>query len=422
MARSVLLILLLSFSFARAEILKVEVDGVIEPIMSEFIREAIEEAARRDAEFLLIRLATPGGLGISMQEIVQDILNSSVPIVCFVAPRGSHAASAGFFILLSADVAAMAPGTNTGAAHPVFPFGMENETMLEKVRNDALASLRSIVQERKRNYDLAEKGVVESKSYTANEALEGNLIDLIAEDEADLLEQLDGFQVTRFNGETEIIKVRGQAIELLEMSFRQRILSAIADPNLALILGLLGVLGLYLEFNAPGLVFPGVVGGICFLLALLGFSLLPVNYVGVLLIILAIGLFVAEVLVSGFGIHGIGGVVSLILGLLLLIDSPYPELRIHVGMALAVALPFAAVFTFFLWILIRNYGTKASTGKEGLEGRIATTRTPVDPDGGKVFVGGEWWNAVSEVPIEAGSKVRIRKVDELTLVVEPESR
>ena len=252
------------------EIVKIEVVGAIDPVQAEFIRGAVEHAEEVEAEFLLIRLSTPGGLGISMQEIVQAILNSEVPVVCFVAPPGSHAASAGFFILLAADVAAMAPATNTGAAHPVFPFGVEDEVLLEKVRNDALASLRSIVEQRKRNYELAEKGVTDSKSYTAREALDGSLIDLIAEDEEDLLSQLEGRRVERLHGEVRTLSVGGQTVENLGMTGRQRLLSAIASPNLALLLGVFGLLGLYLEFQSPGLVIPGVAGAICLVLSAAG--------------------------------------------------------------------------------------------------------------------------------------------------------
>ncbi|MCH8017221.1 MAG: nodulation protein NfeD, partial [Acidobacteria bacterium] len=334
MRRIFLLVLVLSVSTAHGEILKVKIDGVIDPITSEFIADAVQEAEAQEAEFLLIELSTPGGLGVSMQEIIQNILNSEIPIVCYVHPQGARAASAGFFILLSADVAAMAPGTNTGAAHPVFPFGMEDETMLEKVTNDALANLRAIVKERNRNYELAEKGVVESKSYTARESLEGGLIDLIAENEEELLKLLDGREITRFSGEKQTISTEGQQVRLLEMTLRQRILSTIADPNMALLLGVVGLMGLYLEFSNPGLMVPGIAGGICFILALLGFSLLPINLIGVLLILLAIGLFIAELTVQGFGLFGFGGIVSMTLGLLLLVDAPNPEVRIHLGPAL----------------------------------------------------------------------------------------
>ena len=402
-----------------AEIVKIEVVGAIDPVQAEFIAGAVEHAADVKAEFLLIRLATPGGLGISMQEIVRAILNSEVPVVCYVAPSGSHAASAGFFILLAADVAAMAPATNTGAAHPVFPFGVEDEVLLEKVRNDALASLRSIVEQRKRNYELAEQGVTDSKSYTAQEALDGSLIDLIAQDQQDLLSQLEGREIERLHGEIRTLSVGGQTVETLGMTGRQRLLSAIASPNLALLLGVLGLLGLYLEFQAPGLVIPGVTGAICLVLSLLGFSLLPINYIGVLLLLLGGGLLVAEVLIQGFGFLGIGGALSMTLGLLFLIDSPYPELRIGWGMALAVALPVAVISLVFLWTLVKGLRSRVVTGREGLIGEIAVARSPVTDQGGRVFVHGELWNAVSDEPVENGQRVRIVQVEKLTLFVEP---
>ncbi len=419
--RGPLLVLLLAgllSAVANGAILRVDVDGVIDPITSEFITSSVAEAEAAGAEFLLIRLATPGGLGISMQEIVQAILNSKVPVVCYVAPQGAHAASAGFFILLAADVAAMAPGTNTGAAHPVFPFGMENQVMLEKIRNDALASLRAIVKQRNRNYELAEKGVLESKSYTAAEALDGQLIDLIAQSEADLLRQLDNREVRRFSGEMQTLKTAGVEVRTLEMSPRQRLLSTIADPNFALILGVIGLLGLYFEFTHPGLILPGVVGGICLLLAALGFSLLPVNLIGVLLILLAVGLLIAEVKVQGFGVLGFGGIVALILGIVFLIDSPYPELRIDLGLAVAVAIPFALIFLFLLRLVIRSHRSRVTTGQEGLVGEIGVARTDIGPDSGWVLVDGERWKATSATPIRAGSRVRVIGARRLELAVE----
>lgn len=411
--------LLLLVGSARADIVKIAVDGVIDPITADFIAGAVEEAEAENAEFLLLQLSTPGGLGISMQEIVQTILNSGVPVVCYVAPRGAHAASAGFFILLAADVAAMAPGTNTGAAHPVFPFGMENKVMLEKVRNDALASLRSIVQHRRRNYELAEKGVLESKSYTEQEALEGGLIDLVAVDEADLLIQLDGREVTRLDGTVQVLKTAGVRVRVHEMTFREKVLSAIADPNFAVILGVIGVLGLYFEFTQPGMVVPGVIGGICLLLALLGFSLLPVNLIGVLLILLAIGLLVAEVKVQGFGILGLGGIVAMVLGLLLLVDTPYPELRIDLGLALAVAIPFAVIFIFLLRLVILSHRRRVATGEASLVGQLGTAKTDVGPQGGRVFVAGELWKARSRASLPAGARVRVAQVKGLEIIVEP---
>ncbi len=414
-----LLIVLAAMSFTQGEILKVRIDGIVDPITAEFITKGIERAEERQAELLLIHLATPGGLGVSMQEIIQKILNSKIPIVCYVAPQGAHAASAGFFILLSADVAVMAPGTNTGAAHPVFPFGMENKIMLEKVKNDALANLRSIVKRRQRNYELAEKGVLESKSYTAQEAFDGNLIDFIADDEDDLLKKLDGQEIKRFSGEKQTIHTRDQRIELLEMTLRQKVLGTIANPNFALVLGVIGLLGLYLEFTHPGLIFPGVGGGICLLLSLLGFSLLPVNMIGILLIFLALGLFIAEVVVQGFGVLGTGGVVAMILGILFLIDTPYPALRINLDLALAIALPFALIFMFLLRLVIKSHRGKVTTGEAGLVGSEGRAQTDINRECGRIFVGGEWWQAVSDVEIPKGSRVRVDHADNLMLVVRP---
>ena len=403
------------------EILKVSIDGVINPITSEFLQQAVRQAENQKAEFLLIQLTTPGGLGVSMQEIIQSILNSQVPVVCYVGPKGARAASAGFFILLSADVAAMAPGTNTGAAHPVFPFGMENKVMLEKVRNDALANLRSIVKERKRNYELAEKGVLESSSYTEQEALDGGLIDLIAEDENQLLKKLEGLEITRFGGGLEKITTQDQQVLPVDMTLRQEVLSTIANPNFALILGVIGLLGLYLEFTLPGLIFPGVLGGISLLLSLLGFSLLPVNLIGGLLILLALGLFIAEVTVQGFGLLGMGGTVAMMLGILFLIDAPFPEVRIGWGYALAVTVPFALIFTFLLRLVVRSHLGQITTGEEGLVGMAGRALTDINREEGKVFVNGEWWQAISDHPVSKGSRVRVRQARRLTLLVEQDS-
>ncbi len=422
MIRFLALWILFSCSVAEAAIYKVKIDGVIDPITSEFIGKAVRQAEENRAEFLLMELSTPGGLGISMQEIIQSILNSKVPIVCYVTPQGTHAASAGFFILLSADIAAMAPGTNTGSAHPVFPFGMENKIMLEKVRNDLLANLRSIVKQRKRNYDMAEKAVTESKSYTAQEALDGGLIDVIARNQRELLEKLKGRQLTRFGGETQTIEVKGRQIVEIEKSFREKVLSAIANPNLAIVLGLLGLLGIYLEFTHPGLILPGVVGTIALILALLGFSLVPINIVGALLILVAFGLFVAEVKIQGFGLLGIAGVISMVLGMLFLVDTPYPGVAIGLGLAFGIAVPFAIIFVFLLRLVIRAHRNRVTTGEAGLVGLIGEARTAITPEGGKVFVHGEWWRAASRVPIPEGSRVRVLEAHNLDLIVEPYSQ
>ncbi|MEJ2081156.1 MAG: nodulation protein NfeD [Acidobacteriota bacterium] len=370
--------LLLSIWFAvstvRADIVKINLDGIIDPVTADFIHETLQKAEAEGAEFVLIRLSTPGGLGVSMQQIVQTILNSKIPVVCYVAPKGAHAASAGFFVLLAADVAAMAPGTNTGAAHPVFPLGMGDKTMLEKVKNDALASLRAIVKQRNRNYDLAAQAVEESKSYTAREALDGHLIDLIADDQAALLKDLNGREITRFTGERQVLQTAGIPVRTAEMSLRQKVLSNIADPNFALILGVVGLLGLYVEFTHPGMVVPCVLGQ--------------------------------------------GGIVAIILGLIFLIESPYPQLRIDLSIAAAVTVPFALIFIFLLRLVLRTHARQVTTGEAGLVGEIGTAQTEVGPEGGRVFVAGEIWRATSAKPIMVGERIRVVSAHNLDLVVE----
>ncbi len=419
MMRVALLACLLTATPVYGRILSVDVESVIDPITADFLRSAVAQAEEENAEFLLIRLSTPGGLGISMQEIVEVFLNSKVPIVCYVGPSGNRAASAGFFILLAADVAAMMPGTNTGAATPVFPIGEGNETMLRKVQNDALANLRSIVEKRDRNYELAKKAVEEAASFTETEALEGKLIDLVVDSEADLLAKLDGFEVARFNGNVQKLATRDVPVAVIEMTFRQKVLSMLANPNLALILGMMGLVGLYLEFTNPGLIFPGVAGAISLLLALLGFSLIPINAIGVLLILLSLGLFIAEIKVQGFGILGIGGIVALLLGLLILVDSPFPEVRIDLGLAFGAALAFGLIFLFLTRLAVRAFLEPKSPGSDTMVGLIGTARSDIDSEQGKVLVNGEWWDAVSESPIDSGAKVRIVKSDRMTLTVEP---
>jgi membrane-bound serine protease (ClpP class) len=418
MKRLLFFAVLLSFAVSlQGEILKVEIDGIIDPVSSEFITAAFEEADSSGAEFLLMRLSTPGGLGISMQEIIQEILNSPVPVVCYVSPKGTHAASAGFFILLAADVAAMAPGTNTGAAHPVFPFGIENEVMLEKVKNDSLASLRTIVELRDRNLELAEKGVAESKSYTEKEAVEAGLIDLVANDEKELLEKLDGMTVSRPDGLEVTLKTEGQSVRLYEMTQRQKILSSLANPNIAVILGVIGALGLYFEFTSPGMIVPGVVGGICLILAMLGFSFIPINMAGVLLLLLAIGLFIAEVKIQGFGILGFGGVLAMLLGLLFLVDAPFPELRIGYTMALAITIPFAVIVIFLLRLVLRSHFAHVVTGESGMEGLLGYAATQIGPKGGTAKVEGEIWRAKSSRVIKKGQEIRVVKAVNIDLTV-----
>ena len=417
-------IILFSAFPARGEIARIDLNSAIDPVTAEFVVRSIEKAETEHAKFLLMRLQTPGGFSSSMEEIISKMLSSKIPIVVYVAPSGAKAASAGFFILLASDVAAMAPGTNTGAAHPLmaiggFPVdgGQAGKTLTDKITSNATAFLRSIAGKRNRNVAEAEKGVVESKSFTDTEALDAHLIDFVAKNESELLARLHGFKMRTFSGEERVIEAQGHAIVDYQMSARERLLAAITQPNLALFLGIVGLILLYFEFTHPGFIAPGVVGGICLLLSVLGFSFLPINYVGVLLMLLAIGLLVAEVKVGGFGVLGIGGLVAMVFGMLILVDSPDPAVRIGWFTALSLALPFAAIFLIILVALLRSYKQKATTGDEGMVGLIGVADTDI-AETGRVRIRGEYWTARTSSPVPAGKTVRVLAIEYLTLIVE----
>ncbi|OFW27569.1 MAG: serine protease [Acidobacteria bacterium RIFCSPLOWO2_02_FULL_59_13] len=403
------------------QVMEIRVDGMIHPISAEFVMAGMEQAIRRRMDLILIQINTPGGLDSSMRQIIEKIINSPVPVAVYVAPSGSRAASAGFFILLSADIAAMAPGTNTGAAHPVFiGAGETDETMKAKVANDAAAYLRSIAGKRGRDVALAEKGVTESKSFTESEALEGKLIDMVAADRSELLQKLDGREITRFDGKKETLHLEAAQVEIYAPSFRQNFLSKILDPNIAFILLILGILGLYVEFSNPGLILPGVAGGIALILGLFALSLLPVNWAGAALILLAIVFFVLEAKFVTHGILAAGGVLSMVLGALMLINTRLPGGSITLVTALSVALPFAAITIFLLRLVIRAQAAKSVSGDVGMIGEIGKAETALVPEG-KIFVHGELWDAASRIPVPAGAVVRVLAVEGLKLWVEPVS-
>jgi membrane-bound serine protease (ClpP class) len=409
---------------ARGEIARIDLNGAIDPVTAEFIIRGISRAEAEHANFLLLRLQTPGGFGSSMEEIIARILSSKVPVVVYVTPSGAKAASAGFFILLAADIAVMAPGTNTGAAHPLmaiggFPVdgGESGKTLTQKITSNYTAFLRSIASKRNRNIAEAEKGVIESKSFTDVEALNVHLIDFIARDDSELFRKLEGYKTRLFSGDERVLKTEGQQIVDYRMTFREELLAAISQPNLALLLGIAGLILLYFEFTHHGFIAPGVVGGICILLSALGFSFLPINYVGVLLIVLAIGLFIAEVKVGGFGILGMGGITAMVIGMLILIDTPDPAVRIGLYTALAIALPFATIFLVLLFALFRSYRQKVSTGDQGMVGLIGIADNDIDSSG-RVKVRGEYWFAHSASPITAGKKIKVLAVENLNLKVE----
>ena len=391
---------------------------MVHPITAEIVGSAIAQAKEENASLLLIRLNTPGGLMDAMREIIEKIVSSPVPVVTYVAPSGARAASAGFFILESGDVAAMAPGTNTGAAHPVLMEGEMDAVMKQKVENDAAAYLRSICAKRGRNSSLAETAVRESKSFTEREALEQHLADLIAPNEQALLSALNGRVVTRFDGSTQTLDTAGAVIEVYQKSLRQSIIAAIADPNIALVLLVLGALGLYVEFSSPGLIAPGVVGAIFVLLGLSALSVLPINWLGAALMLLALALFVLEAKFASHGILGVGGAVAMVLGAVMLIDSPFPEMRIHWSTAIALALPFSLITVLLLSLVVRARRLKVETGPAGMVGETGAAITDLTPEG-KVFVHGEYWDAVSSRPVAAGTRVLVKAIDKLKLTVEP---
>ena len=405
---------------ALPRIIAISIDGVIHPVTAEIIGRTLEQARRENAELVLVRLNTPGGFLDATRQAVEKIVASAVPVATFVTPSGGRAASAGFFILGAGDIAAMAPGTNTGAAAPVLLGQEMDPVMRQKVQNDAAASIRSMAAKRGRNSALAEKAVLESKSFTDKEALDNKLIDLIAADEADLIRQLDGREVTRFDGRKQTLHLAGATLVEYEKSIREKIMSAVADPNLALVLLVLGALGIYIEFSSPGLILPGVAGAIMALVGLAGLSLLPINWLGAGLLVLALALFVLEAKIASHGILGAGGAVEMVLGALMLVDSPLPELRIRLSTAVGLALPFAIITTFLVSLVIRARASKVITGSAGMVGALGVAHTPLRPKG-KVFVHGEYWDAVATAPVEAGAQVRVTGIQGLTLKVEPAS-
>ena len=391
---------------------------MVHPVTTEIVSSALDRARQEGAVLVIVRLNTPGGLMDAMRETIEKMVAAPVPVVTYVAPSGGRAASAGFFLLEAGDVTAMAPGTNTGAAHPVAMGGEMDPVMKQKVENDAAAYLRSICTKRGRNSALAETAVRESKSFTEREAFDQHLVDLIASSDADLLAALDGRTITRFDGSKVIVHTRGASIEVYQRTLRQRIIAAIADPNIALVLLVLGALGIYVEFSSPGLIAPGVIGAILALLGLSALSVLPINWLGAGLLILALALFVLEAKFTSHGILGIGGAVAMVLGAVILVNGPIPEMRIRWSTAIGLALPFSAITLLLLSLVVSARRHKVETGVEGMIGVTGSAITELSPEG-KVLVRGEYWDAVALRPVTAGARVRITAVDKLKLTVEP---
>jgi len=403
---------------ANPKVIAVDVDGMIHPVTTEIVGGAIAQARQEGASAIILRLNTPGGLMDAMRDTISEMIASPVPVITYVEPSGGRAASAGFFLLEAGDVAAMAPGTNTGAAHPVAMGGEMDAVMKVKVENDAAAYMRSICDKRGRNSTVAESAVRESKSFTEKEALDQHLVDLIAPNEAGLLAELDGRTITRFDGSKQMLRTTGAEVEVYERTLRQKIMAAVADPNIALVLLVLGALGIYVEFSSPGLIAPGIVGAILVLVGLSALSVLPINWLGAALLILAFTLFVLEAKFTSHGILGIGGAVAMVLGAVILVNGPIPEMRVHWSTAIGLALPFSVITIVLLSLVVRARRNKVVTGAEGMIGTMGSAVTELAP-GGKVFVRGEYWDAVAARPVAVGAHIRVTGIDKLTLTVEP---
>jgi membrane-bound serine protease (ClpP class) len=415
---SIVFVLLLASHAASADVVKIVVDDSIHPIVTERIARAIHEAERTHADAVLIELRTPGGLVTATIDIVHEILSSSVPVIVYVSPAGNRAASAGFYILESADVAAMAPGTNTGAAHPVIGGATMDPVLKDKLENDAAAHLRSYSGKRGRNVAVAESAVRQSKSFSADEALSQHLIDYIAKDENDLFRQLDGKTITRFDGSKTVLHLAGKPVIVQEPTLKQEILSFMMDPSISFIIFAIGLLAIFFEFNHPGAIVPGVIGFIAVSISLYTLQLLPLRSMAVVLILASFAMFVLEAKIQTHGIIGAGGIVLMVLGALLLVDGPIPQMRVQLWAALAVAIPIGVITVFLMTIALKARKNKVVTGEQGMIGEVAIVCAPLTPSG-KVFVQGELWDAVSPANVEAGGKVIVRKVENLVLHVEP---
>jgi membrane-bound serine protease (ClpP class) len=401
---------------ARAEIPVVELDGVVHAVSAAHVIQAIDRADAERAPLVVIRIDTPGGLDSSMRQIVDKMLNCKTPVAVFVAPSGARAASAGFVITISADVAAMAPGTNIGAAHPVAGLGQMDEVMSKKVTQDAAAYIRSKAERRGRNVEMAEKAVVESKSFTEKEALELKLIDLVANDTDDLLAKLDGRQVTRFDGTRVTLHLAGQRTVEVRMDWRQAILSAIAQPETLFLLLLGALAGLGAEISHPGLVFPGVIGLLCLILFLFASQIIPVSGAGVALVLLGVAFFVAEVKVASYGLLTVAGLVAMILGAMMLVDSPVPGLRVDPWTLLPVVLVFAVFTIALVRLVLQAQRRRPRTGREGLVAQRGRAASELDPEGW-VVVQGERWRARAGEPVAEGDSVVVESVEGLVLRV-----
>ena len=405
------------FAAQTPQVILLRLHDTIQPISEGYISRGIARAADRHADAVLIELDTPGGLLDTTRTMVRDILTSPVPVIVYVAPSGSRAGSAGFFILEAADIAAMAPGTNAGASHPVIEGGTLDPIMKQKLENDTTAFLRSYVSRRNRNTDAAQDAVLNSKSYTEREAEQLKLIDIIAPSNTALLDAIDGRTVTRFDGSSATLHTRGAHITPIGTTLREDILDRLMDPNLAVLILVVGGLLIYLEFNTPGTIIPGALGTLLVVLALFALNLLPVRYTSLMLLVAAFALLLLEAKFSSHGVLATAGVICLVFATLTLVAGPIPEMRVSIATAISTGLAFGAVTTFLVRIAIRARHNKVVTGPDALIGSIAIAQQPLEPRG-QVMVHGELWFAESPSPVAPGEQVRVRAVRNLTLLVE----
>jgi membrane-bound serine protease (ClpP class) len=398
-------------------VILIHLDDTIQPISADYLARGLDAAAVQHASAVLIEINTPGGLLDSMRQMVSKIIASPVPVIVYVAPSGSRAGSAGFFLLEAADVAAMAPGSNAGAAHPVVEGGKLDDIMKQKVENDTAAFLRSYVARRGRNVQAAEDAVRSSKSYSDQEALQLKLIDLVAPDDAALLNTVDGRTITRFDGSKTVLHTRGAQLVAVDPTLREEILDRLTDPNLAVLVLVVGGLLIYVEFNTPGTIIPGTLGTIMLVLGLFALNLLPVRYTSVMLLAAAFALLILEAKFATHGVLAAAGIVSLVIGALTLVDAPIPELRVHLGTALSTGLAFGLITVFLVRLALRARRSKVRMGGDAMIGLIAVVTQPLSPSG-QVMVNGELWQAESATPAALGDQVRVRGLRDLTLLVE----
>jgi membrane-bound serine protease (ClpP class) len=401
-------------------VVKLTIHDTIQPITADYLQRGLREAANLHAQAVIVSMGTPGGLLESTRVMVEAIENSPVPVIIFISPTGSRAGSAGFFLLEAADIAAMAPGTNAGAAHPIVEGRQLDPVLKEKIENDAAAFLRSYTSRRGRNVDAAEDAVRNSKSYSDEEALKLKLIDLVTTDDASLMAALDGREIHRFDGSTQTLHLKDAAIVTTAPSLRERLLSKLADPNLAVLLLVLGALLIYLEFNVPGTVVPGSIGTLFVVLGLFGLNLVPVRHTAIVLLIAAVVLMLLESKFTSHGVLALAGIASLVVGLATLVDGPIPEMRVHTSTALGAGLGFGAISFGLAWIALRARRSKVLTGPQAMIGGTAIVRTPLAPTG-QVEIRGELWQATLKGPatLAPGSAVSVRAIEGLVLIVEP---